>query len=263
MNEILKLRAGDATLFALGGEDPRAHSGEEYRQELRKALQTRETELRAIPGGAGSGLVRGPMRGHVFCARVDDRVLLRFVPLAAPEIERDALACLHLITCEPGTARVLPDDLRQSAYDAWNRARADIVREWAKASDPATLHPPIRPLWRQAAEHLRRWLPAEMSQDEQRTIIEALEAPRSLRDERALRKTFRPDAAEGEQTSRELARFVKERGFQPWRPPEPLPPIETEDVTLVVWMAVESIGECRTHEVVTTRTAEKYETDRA
>ena len=62
---------------------------------------------------------------------------------------------------------------------------------------------------------------------------------RSLRDERALRKIFRPDAAEGEQTSRELSRFVKERGFQPWRPPEPLPPIEADDDGLVVWMGVE------------------------
>ncbi|MGH7662795.1 MAG: helicase-related protein [Gemmatimonadaceae bacterium] len=242
VDEILRLRSGDATLFDLGGEDPRAHTGEEYRQELRKALQTREAELRAIPGGAGSGLVRGVARGHVFCARVDDRVLLRFVPLADVEIERDALACLRLITCEPGTPRAMPEDLREAAYAAWERARADIVSEWARASDPATLQPSIRPLWRSAAEHLRRYLPAEMSQDEQRAVIEALEAPRSLRDERALRKVFRPDESEGEQTSREVARFVKERGLQPWRPPEPLPPIEEEDVSLVVWMAVESDG---------------------
>lgn len=28
------------------------------------------------------------------------------------------------------------------------------------------------------------------------------------------------------------------RGFQPWRPPKPLPPIQADDVNVVVWMAV-------------------------
>ena len=81
-----------------------------------------------------------------------------------------------------------------------------------------------------------------MTQEERRLAIEALEAPRGLRDERALRKVFRPEDASAEQTSRDLVRFVKERGLQPWRPPEPLPPIETDDVSLVVWMAVEQMS---------------------
>jgi hypothetical protein len=239
--EIRRLRSGDATLFQLAGEDPRAHTGEEYRQELRRALQDREAELRALPGGAGSGLRRGRVRGHFFCARVDDRVLLRFVPLdRSKPIERDALACLRTITCDPGTARVLPESLRESAYGSWERARTDILTEWAKASDPATLQPPIRPLFRQAAEHLRRFRPPEMTQADQIALIEALEAPRGMRDERALRKVFRPDGHEGEQSSREIARVVRERGFQPWKPPAPLPSIDAEDVTLVVWMGVEA-----------------------
>jgi len=86
---------------------------------------------------------------------------------------------------------------------------------------------------------MRRYLPPEMTQQEQIAIIESLEAPRGMRDERALRKIFRTDDHDGEQSSREIARFVRERGFQPWKPPEPLPPIDPDDVTLVVWMAVE------------------------
>lgn len=239
--EIRRLERGDATLFELAGEDPRAHTGEEYRQELRKALQEREAELRGLPGGAGSGLARGTVRGHFFCARVDDRVLLRFIPLdPSKAVERDALACLRSITCEPDTPRVLPDDLRNSAYGAWDRARQDILTEWARASDPATLQPAIRPLFRRAAEHLRRFRPAEMTQEELHVAIEALEAPRGMREERALRRIFDPERIDGERTSRELSRFVRERGFQPWRPPEPLPPIEHDDVRLVVWMAVEA-----------------------
>ena len=33
--------------------------------------------------------------------------------------------------------------------------------------------------------------------------------------------------------------FVRERGYQPWHAPEPLPLIDDDDVTLVAWMAVE------------------------
>lgn len=79
-----------------------------------------------------------------------------------------------------------------------------------------------------------------MTQDEQARLIESIEAPRSMRDERALRKLLKETPGEGEQASREIARFVRERGFQPWRPPEPLPPIEGEDVQLVVWMGVDA-----------------------
>jgi hypothetical protein len=237
--EIRKLLEGDATLFETAGEDPQAHSGEEYRQELRRALQNRGEELRSLPGGAGSGLIRGAEPGHFFCARVDDKVLLRFVPLdVSKSIERDALSCLRVITCDPDTPRHVSDEMRNTAYTAWERARADILSEWARAADPASMQPAIRPLFRSAAEHLRRFRPPEMLQSEQAHLIESLEAPRSMRDERALRKVFRPEQHDGEQTAREIARFVKERGFQPWKPPEPLPPIESEDVTLVVWMAV-------------------------
>ncbi len=237
--EIRRLLDGDATLFELAGEDPHAHSGEEYRQELRRALQSREQELRALPGGAGSGRRRGKTPGHFFCARVDDKVLLRFVPMDPSQaVERDALSCLRTITCDPGTPRDLPNQMRESAYDAWDKARKDILSEWSRAADPASMHPQIRPLFRSAAEHLRRYRPPEMPLDEQRRTIEALEAPRGIRDERALRKIFKPEEHDGENSSRAIAAFVRERGFQPWQPPEPLPPIELEDVTLVVWMAI-------------------------
>src|ERR1035437_6016881 len=37
--EIERLRQQDATIFETAGEDIHAHSGEEYRQELRRAMQ--------------------------------------------------------------------------------------------------------------------------------------------------------------------------------------------------------------------------------
>ncbi len=117
--ELARLRRGDAALLETAGEDVNAHSGEEYRQELRKGLEHHRDAILALPGAAGSGLARGKTRGHFFCARIDDKVLLRFVPWDGGEIVRDSLSCLRTITCREDTPRVLPRDLAVGAYDAW------------------------------------------------------------------------------------------------------------------------------------------------
>ena len=67
----------------------------------------------------------------------------------------------------------------------------------------------------------------------------ALEAPWGLRIEKSLRQVFTPDTANGEATSRAIAEQVKLLGLQPWKAPEPLPPIDEDEVSLVVWMAVD------------------------
>lgn len=241
LEEIERIRQGNAELFETAGEDIRAHTGEEYRQELRKALERFEREIKALPGAAGSGLRAGTERGHFFCARVDDRVFLRFVPWGeGTAIVRDSLACLRRITCEESTERVMPEELAQSGYMAWQRARRDIFDEWQKAADPRNLHPDIRPLFKAAAAHVRKHIPAEMTRDDADRIVEALEAPWGLRVEKALRGVFTPETAAGETTTWSIAEQVKTLGLQPWKAPEPLPPIEEEDVVLVVWMAIEN-----------------------
>lgn len=240
--EIDRIRREDASIFERGGEAASAHSGEEYRQELRKALTNGfEERILAIPGSAGSGLAQGDVRGHFFCARVDDKVLLRFVPWdAAAEIVRDALGSLRRITCQLETPRMMPDDLRDGAYGAWVRARDDIAMEWQWATDPANLQPRVRPLFREAAAHARAHRPEDMTLEENDRLVATLEAPRSLREEKALRSAFARDKADGVRTTRLLADFVRERGLQPWKAPEPLPPIDLSDIQLVVWMAVEA-----------------------
>ncbi len=244
LEEIERLRREDATIFEQGGEGATAHSGEEYRQELRKAIeQGLEPQIRALPGAAGSGLRQGKERGHFFCAKVDDKVLLRFVPWNRESaVVGDALGCLRRITCTPGTTRVMPGDLREGAYEAWARARTHIREEWTWATDPANLQPKVRPLFREAAAHVRAYRPEEMTLDESDRLVASLEAPRGMRDERALRTVFSRDNADGIMTTKTIAAFVRERGFQPWKAPEPLPPIDEDDIRLVVWMAVE-IGE--------------------
>ena len=79
-------------------------------------------------------------------------------------------------------------------------------------------------------EHPRLpWLP---------TVADALEAPWGIHQERRLREVFVPDQVTPGEMTRKIAEVVRELGLQPWKPPEPLDPIEEEEVNLVVWMGV-------------------------
>jgi len=241
IEEIERIRKGDAALFETAGEDTTAHSGEEYRQELRKGLERYGDQLRTMPWGVGSGLRQGSERGHFFCSRVADKVFLRFVPLEVGRpVVRDALSCLRTITCGEETPREMPADLAEGAFAAWERARKDIFDEWQWATDPRNLQPSIRPLYRAAATHVRAHRPPEMTLEDQDRLLEILEAPHPVRFAHALREVFAPDAADGVQTTRAIAAKVREFGLQPWKAPEPLPPIAEDEITLVVWMAVEA-----------------------
>src|SRR5207253_2844101 len=121
--EIERLAQNDPTLYERGGTAGAAQSGEEYRQELRKALEKEpwKTQLRDLPWKAGSGLAKGSRRGHFFCARVGERIYLRFVPADGSRLLHELGTCLRLIECAPDTERVIPEDLYQGAFAAWQR----------------------------------------------------------------------------------------------------------------------------------------------
>ena len=239
--EIEKLRHEEADIFVTGGEDPHAHSGEEYRQELRKGLQTHEGAIKSLPWAAGSGIACGPERGHFFCAKVGDRLFLRFVPAAGGDVVRNTLNCLRTITCAEDSPRHLPDDLANATHDAWARARSDIFDEWTFSTDPANLQPRIRPFFRAAAEHLQKYPPAGIQQAELDRIIESVEAPWGVRIERALRDVFDHEAKDSLMASAALVEKVRELGLQPFVQPQPLPPIDEDEITLVCWMAVDAV----------------------
>ncbi len=243
--EIDRLRRAEADLLVTAGENPNAHSGEEYRQELRAGLLNLGDEVKTLPWAAGSGLTRGKRRGHVFCARVGDHVFLRFVPAGETETVRDRLTCLSLVTCGEDTERTLPDDLRELAYSAWQLARRDIFNEWMFATDPANLQPRVRRLFRAAAEHLRKYPPPGIDQKELDSATDALEAPWAGRVEKALREVFSahdtyPNQQAGQEASRKILAKVKELGLRPYKVPEPLPVISEDEIMLVCWMGVEA-----------------------
>jgi len=237
--EIEALRREDPSLFEKGGEKTHAHSGEEYRQELRKGMDRWASDIRELPWGIGSGLKGFDKTGFLFCAKVFDHVFLRFVPDSDNEaIESDTLACLSIISCTESTERVLPEAARTRAFSAWEKARDDIYNEWMYSTDPANLQPEVRPLFRAAASHVRRYHPPSMSIEELNRLTNTLEAPWGIRQEKCLREVYTPETAEGSKSSQRIAEVVKELGMQPWIAPEPLDPIDKDEINVVVWMAV-------------------------
>jgi hypothetical protein len=235
--EIEKLRNEDASILENAGEDPSAHSGEEYRQELRKGLERYgEKAITGLPWGAGSGFINGCASGHFFCAKVGDRVFLRFVPSDGESIVKDTLGCLRLIACKEDTARYVPDAAREAAYAAWKRARRDIFEEWKFATDPANLHPRVRAGMRAAADHIRKYPPPGFTQEQIDQLIECIEAPWGVRVERQIRECL--DGATAIEASVAIAAKVKELGLEPFKPAPPLPPIDEDEIRLVCWLAV-------------------------
>ncbi len=121
-------------------------------------------------------------------------------------------------------------------------ARDDIFARWQEATDPRNLQPDVRPLFRAAAAHVRRYPPPHLGREEVDRACEALEAPWGVRIEKALREVFTAGDEGADRTSVAIIERVKTLGLQPWKAPDPLPPIEEEDIVLVVWMAVEAEG---------------------
>lgn len=147
--EIERLRTGDAAIFERGGTALGTQSGEEFRAELRRALDDHDTAdiVESLSWGTGSGMAADdPDAGFVFCALVgdDERPQFRFVA-ASGEVLDDTLRCLWLARPADGfvTPRILGESEETGAFGAWQTAQADIVERWNHFSDKANLEPPI------------------------------------------------------------------------------------------------------------------------
>ena len=219
-----------------------AYSGEEYRQELREGLDRREEQITSLPWASGSGF-RGDYPGYFFCARVGDEMFMRFVPLGMePDDDpvRDTLTCLQRIECTEDTERVLPDELREGVYETWEIARADIYEQWQNQTDPLAVQPDIRKLFREVGQHLRDHWPAEakFSQEELTKAVNSVEAPWGRRYENELREVYEQEDLDPVEKSRQLVAKIDDLGLQPYEAPDPLNPIDEEEVKLVAWMVI-------------------------
>ena len=249
--EIEKLLREDPSLYERGGTAGAAQTGEEYRQTLRKALETDRDRFVNMPWKVGSGMIRGSRRGVFFCAVVGrdskfERTYLRFVPAnnawqqqGDGHIERELGTCLRLIECSEDTSTWHPDSLQETVYDFWDTARSDVLDEWMEQTDPAKLQPDIRPLNLRVAEFIRANPPPDVSEDRLRLALETLESPWPRREEVMLRQWFNESELEGAALSRSLVDEIISTGLEPVVPPPPLPPIGVDDIELLCWMGIE------------------------
>ncbi len=276
--EIERLRREESDIFERGGTSRGAHSGEEFRQELRQALEDPHLAARIerLPWGSGSGMAAPPgtKRGYVFCAKVADapQPKFRFVeipasagpadgtpspmpseilmgeaptlPTATSEhapalVDGNTLACLDRARPPDGfqTPRTLGDELDPAVFTAWQVARADIVEKWNFLSDKANLEPRVPRALRRAAEVVRAHPPAGITQERIDRAVDTLSAPYP---ERTLR-AFRAGLASSDHPTRQAQRILEtidSLGLQPYRAPQPLPEITSDDVHLVCWLAL-------------------------
>ncbi|WP_225991550.1 helicase-related protein [Actinomadura montaniterrae] len=248
--EIDRLRREDATLLEEGGAS--ALSGEEYRRQLAANLNnplTRRTVLE-LAWGSGSGFVRtGVQPGLVFCARIGDhpKPWFRYVPLTpdltiepdddgSPIVIDDTLACLT--AADPGgpdTPAEFPDAVYQAAINAWTVAKAHIVDAWTHNTDPANLQRPVPKVMRDAAELVRQH-GAHLG-DQQDELVERLQAPYSPRILRTVRATMNQLGSPRDRVD-QVADLADRLGLVHQHAPHPLPPITSDDVHLVCWVAI-------------------------
>lgn len=233
----------------LGRGDSAALSGEEYRRRLDRALGNDRLrgDVEVLPYGAGSGFVSERVRRHgwVFCARVGDhpRPWFRFVSATGdPQLILDDTLS-SLMAADPGgpdCARTMPDWGVEGVFGAWETARDDIHQTWTKLTDIANLQPEIPLALREAAE-LVMTAPGDLSIDEQQGLLQRLNARWDRRIVSGIREIVRSDHAASERVEA-LVEYVKEEGLPLPEHPEPLPPVEADEIRLVCWMAVAPAG---------------------
>jgi len=250
--EIEKLLKEDSSLFERGGTAGAAQTGEEYRQTLRKALGTEGESISSLPWNVGAWVGKGERRGIFFCAVVGsksnfERTYLRFVEADGewmPKknqnfIEREIGTCLRLIECDQNTSVVVPDIPPDRVYDFWDVARDDILTDWMRETDPANLQPAVRPLNHRVETFIRENLPIDAPEERVTRALDILASPWPRREEIMLRGWFETSEYEGADLSSFIIDQVIATGLEPAYPPDPLPPIEPEDIELLCWMGIE------------------------
>jgi hypothetical protein len=242
--EIEKIESEKTEIFEKGGTESAAQTGEEYRQELRKALVSNlKDSITEIPWKAGSGFIKGDTAGHFFCAKVGEQTFLRFVPDDA-ESDEDVIkelgTCLRLIECEKSTERFLPEAAKESAYGAWELARESIWKAWDFYTDPSKLQPKVRKLNREVDAYLLDNPPTDVDQARVDRVSETLMSPWPMREENKLRIVWKEEYPTNQDKALSLIKAVEDTGIEPFEQPERYPKIEHDEVRLICWLVIES-----------------------
>ncbi len=240
--EIERIQNEEADIFEKGGTAAAAQTGEEYRQELRKALQTNlRQQIVTLPWKAGSGMAKGSRAGHFFCARVGEQVYLRFVPEGAAvpaDLIEEMGTCLRIIECTEDTERVDSDSSLERAYAAWDLARESILSHWNFFTDSKNLQPKVRPLNLRVDDFLMEYPPADEDQARLDRVSNILTSPWPRREENKLREVWKAEHASNQEKALALIEAVEETGIEPFEQPERFPRIEGDEVRLVCWLEI-------------------------
>jgi hypothetical protein len=252
--QIEKLREERPELFESGG-DSAALSGEEYRRRLELALQDgliRE-RVERLPMASGTGFrsVLANEHGWVFATEVGPERTARLAFVAATpywsvrhgdeglaEVDESPLTCLTY--ADPGdrsTYAELSDAAYQGVFDAWPEARRAIFRSWMRLTDPANLQPDVKGVLRRAAD-LVRDAQSPLSNEERTRVAVALSQRWPIRISREVGRIMDDDVVPVAERIVALRALVEAEGLEAPPPPEPLPPIDEDEVRLVAWMAV-------------------------
>tara|TARA_Y100000589_G_scaffold37942_1_gene31711 strand:+ start:4266 stop:7634 length:3369 start_codon:yes stop_codon:yes gene_type:complete len=251
--EIQKLINEDPSLYERGGTKAGVQSGEEYRQTLRKELKNRHENIINMPWKSGSGICKGKDQGIFYCAKVGDRVYLRFVntdenwklkttkndelkSYSIPSVDIEIGRCLRLIECQENESLVMDQNMEDAAYDMWLVAQNSIYEKWMFETDPINLQPQLRPINIKVADYIRNNIPTNIDQNDIDIALEIIESPWDLRDMKNLREWF--NIEDNDSKSSFIIKKVLASGLEPFKPQKPLPPIKKEDIELIVWMGI-------------------------
>ncbi|GAA2128858.1 hypothetical protein [Actinomadura napierensis] len=146
------------------------------------------------------------------------------------------MACLT--AADPGgpdTPAEFPDAVYQAAINAWTVAKAHIVDAWMHNTDPANLQRPVPKVMRDAAELVHQH-GAHLG-EQQDELVERLQAPYSPRILRTVRATMNQLGSPHDRVD-QVADLADRLGLVRQHAPHPLPPITSDDVHLVCWVAI-------------------------
>ena len=90
-----------------------------------------------------------------------------------------------------------------------------------------------------SAAFLRENPPPDAEQDRLQRCLNAVEVPWSRRDENQLRLVWVQDFDSPAEKARALLEEIEAIGAEPFHPPDPLPPIDPEEIHLICWLAVQ------------------------
>ena len=252
--QIEGLRHERPELFETGG-DSAAASGEEFRRRLEVALEDRLllSKVKRLPAASGTGFISPTASepGWVVAMTVgkDAKPFLRFVAATASwDVKRDegGLAFVDdqllrsLTDGDPGDERTqskLPDAAYHGMFEAWEVARASVLADWTRLTDPANLQPEVSKALRRAAA-LVQDTRSSLSGEERDTVAAALAQRWPYRISREVGVILQAPELSDEQKVEALGNLVAEEGLVPPPPPQPLPPITEDDIRLVAWIAV-------------------------